>query len=223
VRTTGSAIAFRLGACPDELLRLCGGGRRAAIIANGMDAQDAESRAAGVALEVRALGRLGLACTELDLREFFRARPGALAAALGRYDAVWVRGGNVFVLRYALAASGADAALVRLLAADALVYAGYSAGPCVLAPSLRGLDTVDPPGRVTEAYGGVPLFAGLGVLPYAIVPHVDSPEHPATVPLCAVVARYRTEGVPHRALRDGDVLVVEGDQTRLCSGGRARR
>jgi len=215
--------SFRLGDCPDELLRLCGNGRRAAIIANGMDAQDAASRAAGVAREVRALGRLGFACTELDLREFFRARPGDLAVALGRSDVVWVRGGNVFVLRYALAASGADAALVRLLAADALVYAGYSAGPCVLAPSLRGLDAVDPPGRVIAAYGGAPVFAGLGVLPYAIVPHVESPEHPATVVLGAVAARYRSEGVSHRTLRDGDVLVVEADQTRVCAGGRASR
>jgi dipeptidase E len=211
--------SFRIGGCPDELLRLCGDGRRAAIIANGMDAQDAASRAAGVALEVRALGQLGFEGTELDLRDFFRARPGDLAAELARYDLVWVRGGNVFVLRYALAASGADADLVRMLASDALVYAGYSAGPCVLAPSLRGLDAVDPPGQVTEVYGGAPLFAGLGVLPYAIVPHIESLEHPATGLLGAVVTRYLSEGVPHRALRDGDVLVVEGDQTRLCAGG----
>ena len=213
--------SFRIGACPNELLRLCGNGRRAAVIANGMDAQDAVSRAAGVALEFQALGQLGFKCTEIDLRDFFRVRPGELAAELERCDIVWVRGGNVFVLRYALAASGADKELVRMLASDALVYAGYSAGPCVLAPSLRGLDAVDPPGRVTEAYGGEPIFAGLGVLHYAIVPHVDSPDHPATVPLGEVATRYRTEGVPHRALRDGEVLVVEDDQTRWCTGGRA--
>ncbi len=41
--------SFRIGACPGELLRLCGDGRRAAVIANGLDAQDAASRAAGVA------------------------------------------------------------------------------------------------------------------------------------------------------------------------------
>ena len=94
----------------------------------------------------------------------------ALAAALARYDAVWLRGGNVFVLRYALAASGGDEDLVRMLASDALVYAGYSAGPCVLAPSLRGLEAVDPPDRVTVAYGGEPIFAGLGILPGQVAP-----------------------------------------------------
>lgn len=31
----------------------------------------------------------------------------------------------------------------ELLTADTLVYAGYSAGPCVLSPSLRGLELVD--------------------------------------------------------------------------------
>ena len=44
----------------------------------------------------------------------------------------------MFMLRYALYRSGADAVFRELLAADALVYAGYSAGPCVLSPSLRG-------------------------------------------------------------------------------------
>jgi dipeptidase E len=99
---------------------------------------------------------------------------------------------------------------------DALVYAGYGAGRCVLAPSLRGLDAVDAPERVTDAYGGEPIFEGLDVLHYAIVPHVDSPDHPATRELSEVAATYRADGVPHRAMRDGEVLMIEGDQTRLC-------
>jgi dipeptidase E len=36
------------------------------------------------------------------------------------------------MLRYALYRSGADGAFRDLLAAGRLVYAGYSAGPCVL-------------------------------------------------------------------------------------------
>ena len=68
----------------------------------------------------------------------------------------------MFVLRYALHHSGGDAITAGALAADALVYAGYSAGPCVLAPSLRGLDAVDDPAAVTATYGAEPIWEGLG-------------------------------------------------------------
>jgi dipeptidase E len=208
--------SFRMGNCPGELLRLCGAGRRAGVIANATDSQDVESRVAGVARETGVLAELGFQCTEIDLRRYFEAPAGMLRAELQKYDVVWLRGGNVFVLRYALARSRADKGLVRLLSDDALVYAGYSAGPCVLAPSLRGLDAVDPPERVMDAYGGEPIFEGLNVLNYAIVPHVDSPDHPATRELSEVAAKYRADGVPHRAMRDGEVLIIDGDQTRLC-------
>ena len=63
----------------------------------------------------------------------------------------WLRGGNTFMLRYALYRCGADAMLRELLAADALVYAGYSAGACVLSPSLRRLELVDDADAVTWA------------------------------------------------------------------------
>lgn len=77
-------------------------------------------------------------------------------SALEHYDLVWLRGGNVFMLRYALRRSRADALLVDALKRDALVYAGYSAGPCVLAPSLRGLEAVDDATAVARIHGNEP-------------------------------------------------------------------
>jgi hypothetical protein len=53
---------------------------------------------------------------ELDLRDYFGAG-GPVASELRRYDIGWLRGGNVFVLRYAPARSGADAELTRVLGA----------------------------------------------------------------------------------------------------------
>ncbi|MEV0404730.1 Type 1 glutamine amidotransferase-like domain-containing protein [Actinoallomurus sp. NPDC050550] len=129
--------------------------------------------------------------------------------------AVWVRGGNVFMLRHALARSGADTALTSLLRQDALVYAGYSAGACTLAPSLRGLEHCDDPQVVPDTYGEPVIWTGLGVLAHAIVPHVDSPGHPESEALNAVAASYRAHGVPHQALRDGHVLVIDGDDARV--------
>ena len=87
--------------------------------------------------------------SELDLREFI-ARPDELEATLTESSLLWVRGGNTFVLRAQLARSGGDVVLDRLLRDDALVYAGYSAGACVLAPSLVGLEFTDDPGEVAS-------------------------------------------------------------------------
>ncbi len=120
------------------------------------------------------------------------------------------------MLRYALARSGADVELTRLLGEDAIVYSGYSAGPCVLAPSLRGLETVDAPAAVSEVYGGEVVWDGLDVLGYAIVPHVDSPAHPESEGLGRVAEGYRAANVPHRTLRDGEVLVIDGDSSSIC-------
>ncbi|MFF5209060.1 Type 1 glutamine amidotransferase-like domain-containing protein [Streptosporangium sp. NPDC000396] len=88
------------------------------------------------------------------------------------------------------------------------LYAGYSAGCCVLAPSLRGLELVDDPGAVRELYGADPLWDGLGLLEYAIVPHYRS-EHPESEAVELVAAHYRTENVRHRTLRDGQAIVID--------------
>lgn len=74
------------------------------------------------------LRQLGYTPEVLDLREY-AGREAELERKLAEFPLVWVRGGNTFVLRAQFARSGADRALPRLLAADALVYAGYSAGP----------------------------------------------------------------------------------------------
>lgn len=180
------------------------------MVGNALDAVDADVRAERIAREEAALASLGFVTDEIDLR-----RVDAPDRVFGGIDAVWVRGGNVFVLRQALAASGADSTLVRMLADDAIVYAGYSAGPCVLAGSLRGLEECDPTDDVMRAYGVEARFDGLGVLPYAIVPHIDSPEHPETSMLERVAEIYRRDGIAHRTLRDGEAIVVEGDDSHI--------
>ena len=119
------------------------------------------------------------------------------------------------MLRYALYRSGADTVFGALLAADALVYAGYSAGGCVLSPSLRGLELVDDADAVTRAYGSPPLWDGLALLHEAFVPHYRSPGHPETAAIERVVTRYRAEGTAYRALHDGQALLVNGPETKI--------
>ena len=207
--------SFRIGDHPQELVSLLEPGRGAVVIANAMDDEPAEDREGGVRRELAALAGLGIEAREVDLRTYF-GQPERLRRDLQTCGLAWLRGGNVFVLRYSLAASGADSVLTALLDEDALVYGGYSAGPCVLGPTLRGFELVDDAGAVRAVYGAEPVWHGLGVLDYVIVPHVDSPEHPESERCAAVADRYRLEGVPHRTLRDGQAIVVSGSDERVC-------
>jgi dipeptidase E len=198
--------SFRLGDHPERLVALLPPSARVAVICNAVDTEDPEIRREKVADEITWLTELGLHAEELDLRS-----ADDLRARLTQYDGVWVRGGNVFVLRVAMARSGADEILPDLIRSEELVYAGYSAGPCVLAPSLRGLELCD---DVTAVDGEV-IWAGLGVLDHAIVPHLNSPGHPEMELLEKVQDLYQRTGVPHLPMSDGQALVIDGDRREL--------
>jgi dipeptidase E len=170
--------SFRMGDHPEHLVALAGGGHRASVvIANAMDDAPPDVRRASVELELAALADLGLGGAELDLRDYF-GHQQRLRQDLAGASVAWLRGGNTFMLRYAFYRSGADTVFRELLAANALVYAGYSAGACVLSPSLRGLELVDDADAVTRTYGSPPLRDGLALLHEAFVPHYRSPGIP---------------------------------------------
>lgn len=178
---------------------------------NALDAVPGDVREAGVDREVTELTALGFKVTEVDLRDRDEARRQLPAA-----DVIWVRGGNVFVLRRALADSGADNLVVDLLQRDAVVYAGYSAGACVLAPDLHGLERVDDITAVVN-----PIYDGLAILDRPVVPHVDSPGHPETHGCDAISADFTRAGRPHWALRDGEVLLIRNNTVELWDRAQA--
>jgi dipeptidase E len=159
--------SFRIGRCPGRLRGLTRGEGSACIIANAMDGQPADQRREGVDHEVVALSELGFRPEHLDLRDFDRDDVGVV---LEEYNLLWLRG-NVFLLRYALARSRADEAIVQLLTADSVCYGGYSAGPCVLGGSLVEFAEVDDTSVVTPAYGEPALERGLGILDWVFIPH----------------------------------------------------
>jgi dipeptidase E len=203
--------SYRLGDHPESLAAMVTGRRRGWIIMNALDGEDEERRRADAAVQQADLRSIGLEAEELDLREHDAAD---LADRFGSPDFVWVRGGNVFTLRAAMAVSGLDALIVERLRADALVYAGFSAAACVLAPSLSGLELCDPPEVARETYGIV-RTDGLGILDRAVVPHLDSPSHPGTDLLGRVAESYERAGQPFWALRDGEALVVDGEDPMI--------
>ena len=207
--------SFRMGDHPEHLVALVGaGGRRAVVIANAMDDAPADVRRGGVQRELAALTDLGFDPVELDLRDYF-GQERRLRRDLAGVALAWLRGGNVFMLRFALFRSAGDVVFGDLLAADALVYAGYSAGGCVLSSTLRGLELVDDAGAVMRIYGSQPVWDGLALLNEAFLPHYQSPGHPETAAIDIVAARYQAAGVGYRPLRDGQALLINGADTEV--------
>lgn len=185
------------------------------MIVNALDHVSAPVRAARVEDELGRLREVGLEPYELDLRRF-AGRTEALREALAEVGVVWLRGGNVFVLRQRMAEAGFDRVLVEDLAADRYVVGGYSAGVCVLGDSLAGLEVCDPLSHLEQiAPGAEPIMDGLGVLGGTVVPHLDSPEHPECAVLTSVAGQLRASGRPLIELRDGDVLVLTDEGRTL--------
>ncbi|HEY7355739.1 MAG TPA: Type 1 glutamine amidotransferase-like domain-containing protein [Ktedonobacterales bacterium] len=205
-----------LGNQPQALLPLVGDGRRVAVIANALDGSAHSTRAEGVASEVEHLCRLGFDAREVDLRQYF-GNSQRLAQALAPFHLLWVRGGNAFVLRRACQLSGFDALLKQLLAEDVVAYGGNSAGVCLLAPSLRGVELVDDPSHAPEGYPAAIIWEGLGVLPYMVVPHYRSDPPAFAAAIEEIVYYYIEHHLLFKALRDGEALVVHGDQERVVS------
>ena len=188
---------------------------RTKVVLNAKDGSSEASRTKSLAQEMRSLSDLGLEPTELDLRAFF-GQSGRLREVLAEVDLLWVRGGNAYVLRRAMRQSGLDELLPELLARDALVYGGFSAGACVLAPSMRGLETMDDPGVVPLGYDPAPMWEGLDLLPYAIAPHYRS-DHPESEAVERLVRRFIDDHVLFRALHDGEAIVVDGERHEIVS------
>lgn len=206
--------SFRLGNRPEEMIALLRGGRRAAAICNADDYKTPGDRVTGVQRELDDLAGLGLDPFEVDLRDHF-GDPSGVRVRLEAYDLIWVRGGNPYILRRAMSYSGADKALTDLIATDAIVYAGYSAGVVILTANMRGIDLVDDPDDVPAGYQSEVLWDGLGLLPYNVVPHFRS-AHPESLAVDKVAELYLATHTPFIALRDGEAIVRDGtDEDRF--------
>lgn len=209
----------RTGDSYPELVRMAGPGARVGVISNAVDFIPPEDRAAyarNVFDPIADFRERGLDAYDLDLRRYFR-QPEALLDQLERTDLVWAVGGNAFLLRRAMRQSGFDALAPGLIWADRLAYGGWSAGACVAAPSLRGLELMDDPAVLADGYAPEPVWEGLGLIDAAIVPHWRS-DHDEAEAAERVAAWMTANRIPHRTLRDGDVLIQRDETLELHAG-----
>lgn len=207
--------SYKLGNKPKELPPLVGDNKRAAIIMNSQDAKTPESRAERLQQEIDALTALGLQPEELDLRQYF-GKSDELKEVLDNFGFVWVRGGNVFLLRRAFKQSGFDKIIVDLLKDDKIAYGGYSAGVCVLAPSLKGIELVDPKDEITDGYDKEVIWDGLGVLGYAVAPHYKS-DHPESDDINKCVEYFADNHILFKTLRDGEIIIINGETEKIVA------
>jgi dipeptidase E len=206
-----------LGGSAGVLRELVNQPHRAALVLNARDADaDGAERARHLDRESEDLRSLGFRCEELDLRAF-TGDVDELRACLDRFDLVWVVGGNTFVLARAMTRAGfADAIRSRLIA-GAIVYAGYSAGACVTGPDLDGCHLMDQSDAFADGHGPDVAPNALDWVPWRIVPHWMS-DHQESPLADHAVAHLQRSGLAFQALKDGEVIVVDGsDQRRYSS------
>lgn len=200
--------SFKIGDYGDKLAELIGLGNKIAVIPNALDfATDLERKAKSIQAEINSLTDLGIAPEVLDLIDYF-GKEVDLENKLNQYKGVWVRGGNVFVLRVAMRKSGLDNIIKRKAVGSNFVYAGYSAGACVLAPSLHGSEIVDDVTQVEKAYGDKVIWEGLGLLDFLFEPHYKS-DHPESADIDKEIEYLIDNKILFKAFRDGEVLILE--------------
>lgn len=200
------------GTYPEVLVSLVGDKKRVAFINNAKDETPAYERSAHTKEKKIEFERLGFTFEEIDLRQYF-GLPQELLDKLSNFSLIWAAGGNTFVLRRAMAASGLDDALKELLKDDKIVYGGSSAGSIVATPSLRGTEFGDDPKIVPKGYDKKIIWDGLKLVPFYIVPHYKSDWFGKQAEEMATYMQNKK--LPYYALIDNQVVLVDGQKEKM--------
>ncbi len=201
--------SYKIGDRAEKLKELIPHGE-IGYIPNALDfsGADPERRQKHIEKDMESLRELGVSCELLDLTSYFNNK-GSLENTLNRLGAVFVSGGNVFVLRQAMKLSGFDDLIKELKENDAdFLYAGYSAACCVLSSSLEPYEIVDDATDTPYEQQKEVIWDGLGLIDYVFLPHWDS-DHPESSDIDKEIEYCKTNNLKYRAIRDGNAIVVE--------------
>lgn len=200
--------SYGLCSKPNAFKELFGCALNVAIVRNALDfSNDKERLDQGARREIQEVKSLGLEPSLLDLRNFFN-KSISLEREMSKFGGVWVVGGNSFILRKAMKYSGFDEYLKKMVGNPNFVYGGYSAGACVLAPTLKGIHLVDHPEIVPAGYQEDENIDGLGIIDFCIAPHYKS-NHPESELMQKVIEYFIENKMPFIALKDGESLIIE--------------
>lgn len=201
--------SYKFGNEIKELKRLQPANKKLGHINNSRDwvGADPKRAVAHQLAEMEFLNSIGFISEPLDLKTYF-GKEKVLQEKLDSLGTLWVSGGNTFVLRQAMKLSGFDELFPNLMAKKDFLYGGYSAGICVLSDTLKSIDIVDDPNNFP--YQGIDkaIYEGLGVFNYSFMPHYDS-DHFESEGIGKEIQRCIDNKWLFKALRDGDVLIIE--------------
>lgn len=174
-------------------------GNRILLVCNARDhKEDRERERTFDELNKEKLGAVGFKVDYLDLKDYFNKKD-ELFKLLDDYKAVFVTGGNVFVLRKSYELSGFDEYLVNNKDKDFL-YGGYSAGVCILSNTLKGYELVDP---MVNPYNSDDVnTTGIGLLDYMVCPHYKS-DHKECDLVDNMVNYFKEKNIKYITLKDG--------------------
>ena len=199
--------SYEIGNETEKLKQLVPKGK-IGYIPNALDftGADPERRAKRNENDMGSLHELGFAVELVNLQDYF-GKQDELERKLEELGAIFISGGNVFVLRQAMKLSGLDEILKRLRQKSDFLYAGYSAAGCVLAESLKGMDIVDP---LDTPYGEQKeiIWDGLGFVNFRFMPHWGS-NHPESSNIDKEIAYCKENNISYKAVRDGEVIIIE--------------
>lgn len=200
--------SYHLCKDPLRLSALSAKNKKVAVIRNALDVYTDEKRLnEGLKRELGDLSAIGLSPEPLDLRLFF-GKSKELEQKIEDFGYIWATGGNSFILRRAFFQSGLDSILLQKLQEDDFVYSGYSAGVCVITPTLKGIHLADEPDAMPAGYPPEVIWTGLGFVPYCIAPHYRS-DHFESALIEKSVEYFIEHKLPFIALHDGEALILD--------------
>lgn len=210
--------SYRAGKYPDKLIKLVGKGSRVAVVSNAKDYKDSKERGIKVKEVLDFLSGLQLKPTEIDLRKYFTSQVN-WEKELKKYPAIWLAGGNVFLLRRALKYTGLDIFLGNKVRRNEVILGGESAGAIIMGPTLKysEMESTDEHDShedsavyVADGYKPEIVWKGLGLVNYVPVPHYKSGDY--TTEIDKYIARLDIARLPHREITDEQAIVINGDK-----------
>lgn len=207
--------SYEIGNHGEQLAEMFAGtNKKIGYISNALDfsVPNVEKIEARRKNDMKNLANLGLSPEVLDLKKYFsdeihHAPPPELEQKISELGGVFVSGGNTFILRQAFFLSGFDVWLQKNLHTN-FVYAGYSAGCCILSPTLENLKIVDNPNDTPYSEMQEPIWEGLGILQYSFLPHYNS-DHSESADIDKEIQYAIEHKIPFKAFRDTEVEIFE--------------
>jgi dipeptidase E len=197
--------SYKIGKETEKLKELARG-KKIGFIPNSLDYVEPKFRQESNQRNMKDLSDLDIDVEMLDLKDYFGKKED-LKKKIDNLGGVWIRGGNTFVLRQAMKLSGFDEIIKNIKRKDFL-YGGYSAGICILSPSLKALQEVDNPDIMPYEELKEVIWDGLGIFDYIILPHYKS-DHPESADIDKEVEFCKKNNISFKTLRDGEVIIIE--------------